>query len=151
MLVLTTRGRMSGLPRHTMVSVAEVEGDNYILSGWGPRSQWVKNIEQDPLVTVQVYQRTYPAVIRRVEDLQEFSRVAERMFQTGGDPHFKPWLKSLGIEYSQEDLVAKRDRVYMFGFDPVEQTGPSPLLANLAWVFPALLVITAAIIWMLAR
>lgn len=151
MLVLTTRGRNSGLPRHTMVSAVDVDGQDYIVSGWGPRSQWVKNIKNDPLVTVQVYQRTYSARIRRIADLEEFSRVVEKMFQTGGDSHFKPWLASLGIEYSPDDMTAKRDRISMYGFDPIDQEGPAPLRRDLAWVFPLILVIIFIIIWLLAR
>ncbi|MFN2113523.1 MAG: nitroreductase family deazaflavin-dependent oxidoreductase [Anaerolineales bacterium] len=151
MLVLTSRGRKSGQPRHTMVSAVDVEGRDYIVSGWGHRSQWVKNVENDPLVTVQVYRRTYPAVIRRVADLEEFSQVVQKMFQTGGDSHFKPWLASLGIKYSPEDMAAKRDRISMYGFDPADQEGPAPLRTDLGWVFPVLLAIVSTLIWLVIR
>lgn len=148
-LVLTTRGRKSGLPRHTMVSAVGIEGKDYILSGWGPRSQWVKNISQDPLVTVQVFRRTYQALIRRVTEAEEYSRVVAQMFETGGDSHFKSWLASLGIDYSPEDMLAKQSRVYLFGFDPIDQEGPAPLKADLAWVFPTLLVLAIGTAWVL--
>ncbi len=151
MLVLTTRGRKSGLPRHTMVSAVDVDGQDYIVSGWGPRSQWVKNVKNDPLVTVQVYQRTFSARIRRITDPEEFSRVVQKMFQTGGDSHFKSWLASLGIEYSPDDMRSKHDRISMYGFDPVEQEGPAPLGTDLIWVFPVILAMILLIIWVAAR
>lgn len=149
MLVLTVRGRKSGLPRHTMVSHIEVEGQDYILSGWGPRSQWVRNILEDPLVTVQIYRRSYSALIRQVTDREEFSLITEHLFQTGGDSHFKPWLASLEVDFSPQDMIAKRDRVYMFGFDPVDQAGPAPLRADLAWVHIPVLAVIGVGIWLL--
>ena len=149
MLALTTRGRKSGQARHTMVSQIELDGRDYILSGWGLRSQWVQNILQDPLVTVQVYRRTYSARIRRVTDREEFARVAERIFQTGGDSHFKPWLASQGINPTAEDLTAKRDQVFLFGFDPAQQPGPRPLRSDLAWIHLILLGMISGMIWLL--
>jgi hypothetical protein len=132
-----------------MVSQIELGGRDYILSGWGLRSQWVQNILQDPLVTVQAYQRRYTARIRRVTDREEFARVAERILQTGGDSHFKPWLASQGIDHSAQDLTIKRDRVYLFGFDREDQPGPEPLRTDLAWIHLPLLGIIAGIIWLL--
>ena len=141
MLALTTRGRKSGHPRHTMLSYAPAAGKDYVCSGWGERSDWVKNILADPLVTIQLGRREYAGQAYRVDDLEEFTAVAEQMFLTGGDSHFKPWLASYGIKYDREDMIAKRDRLAIFGFEPVEENGPDPLHADLGWIwliFPVL-------------
>jgi len=135
MLALTTRGRKSGQPRHTMLSYAPAGSKDYVCSGWGKRSDWVKNMLADPLVTVQVGQKTYSARAYRVTDLEEFTTVAEGMFLTGGDAHFEPWLASYGIDHDLEDMIAKRDRLQVFGFEPVEEPGPSPLPADLRWIW----------------
>ena len=135
MLTLTTWGRKSDLPRHTMLSYAPAGGKDYVCSGWGERSDWVKNVLADPLVTVQVGRKIYSGRAYRVQDLQEFTTVAEAMFLTGGDSHFKPWLASYGIDYDLEDMIAKRDRLYVFGFEPVEENGPTPLAADLRWIW----------------
>lgn len=141
MLALTTRGRKSGQPRHTMLSYAPAAGKDYVCSGWGERSDWVKNILADPLVTIQVGRREYTGWAYRVDDLEEFMAVAEQMFLTGGDSHFEPWLASHGITYDLEDMIAKRERLAIFGFVPVEEVGPDPLQADLGWIwliFPVL-------------
>jgi deazaflavin-dependent oxidoreductase (nitroreductase family) len=149
MLVLTAMGRKSGQPRHTMVSHIELDGRDYVLSGWGSRSQWVQNILIDPLVTVQVYRHSYPAVIYRVTEREEFSRVTERIFQTGGDSHFEPWLASLEIEKTPRDLIAKQDRVFIFGLNPVDRQGPEPLKTDLVWVHLPVLAAFLSLIWLL--
>ncbi len=146
MLALTTLGWKSGLPRHNMLSCASVGGKDYVCSGWGKRSDWVKNILANPQVTVQVGRKGYTARAHRVQDQEEFSLVAEEMFLTGGDSHFKPWLESYGIQYDLEDMITKRDRLYVFGFDPVEGPGPEPLPADLRWIW-LLLIALILTIW----
>lgn len=151
MLVLTTSGRKSGLARHTMLSHAQVGRKDYVCSGWGSRSDWTRNLQHNPRVTVQSWRVCYPAQARSVTDLEEFTDVATEMFRTGGDSHFKSWLGSLGIAYSLEDMIAKRDRLMILGFDPVEGEGPDPLQADLAWIPPALAVLAGILIWLALR
>ena len=52
-----------------------------------------------------------------------------------GDPYLKPWLDSLGIEPSVEDLVAKRDTLVILGLDWSNEPGPQPLEADLKWMW----------------
>ena len=61
------------------------------------------------------------------------------MLQTGGDSHFKPWLKSLDIAYDLDDLIAKRDRVYLVVLDPTDQIGPPPMASDLIWLWAVIL------------
>lgn len=51
-MILTTRGRKSGLPRHTPVEYRTYHGRKYVMVGW-PKSDWYRNILADPLVTIQ--------------------------------------------------------------------------------------------------
>ena len=61
-LLLTTTGRVSGLPRHTPLEYEyDREGDRYrIAAGWGGNTDWYRNLLAEPHVTVQVG-RTYCA------------------------------------------------------------------------------------------
>jgi deazaflavin-dependent oxidoreductase (nitroreductase family) len=139
MLVLTTWGRKSRLPRHTMLSYTPLSECIYVGAGWGARSDWYQNLMADPHVTVQVWSQevtglagevVFPALARRVTDEAEFRQVSRRLFETGGDSHFKPWLESLGIEYDHDDLVAKRERVHQVALDlqpGARPTGPQPV------------------------
>jgi hypothetical protein len=124
-----------------MLSYAPAGGKDYVCSGWGERSDWVKNILADPLVTVQVGRHQYTGKAYRVVDVDEFTTVAEKMFLTGGDSHFQPWLESYDIRFKKKDMIAKRDRLFIIGFEPVEQEGPPSLQADLRWIWPILVIV----------
>lgn len=56
-LLLRHRGRKSGLPRETVLEIADHDekSDSYtIASGFGPRSDWYRNILAHPEVTICV-------------------------------------------------------------------------------------------------
>jgi deazaflavin-dependent oxidoreductase (nitroreductase family) len=168
MLVLTTWGRKSGLPRHTMLSYALCQGRLYLLPGWAGRSDWVRNLQADPSVTVQLGHSIFSASARQVTHLEEYTAVAEVMFAaasahwrvpTGGDSHFRPWLASLDIAYDARDLVAHRDRAPIVALDPSDRGQPStgcrsgsppPLPEDLTWLWGLALASFAAG-WLLGR
>jgi deazaflavin-dependent oxidoreductase (nitroreductase family) len=153
MLVLTTWGRKSHKSRHTMLSYTLVKGCVYVQAGWGSNCDWYQNLLHDPHVTVQAWsmrvtgmkgEMVMPAIARRVTEEGEFRQVSHRLFETGGDSHFKPWLSSLGIAYDHEDLVAKRERVHQVALDPqpadlrgtsLDPAFPLPMQADLKWLW----------------
>src|SRR5258708_23325621 len=67
-LLLTTRGRKSGLPRTGTVSFMPLEGHLVVFSGWGVGSNWVQNIRANPEVTVNVGRKRMRATAQVVED-----------------------------------------------------------------------------------
>jgi deazaflavin-dependent oxidoreductase (nitroreductase family) len=67
-LLLTTTGRKSGLPRVTPLQFEEVDGDYYIASARGRTADWFKNIQANPNVLVQIQEREFDAVAEPVTD-----------------------------------------------------------------------------------
>jgi deazaflavin-dependent oxidoreductase (nitroreductase family) len=66
-LLLTHRGRSSGLPRRTVLEIVgrdDTSGGYLVASGYGQRAQWYRNITQDPRTTVQIGRRCWPATAR---------------------------------------------------------------------------------------
>jgi deazaflavin-dependent oxidoreductase (nitroreductase family) len=139
MMVLTTWGRVSHLPRWTMLSCTRHAGPVYALAGWGERSDWYQNILRNPHVTLQPGGRPHGALARRVTRVEEFGPVIRRLFEMGGDAYFRPWLASLEIDCEADDVIEKRERVHMIAFDPVDHPGPPPMPVDLGWVWPVLL------------
>ena len=67
-MLLTTIGHKSGLPRATPLQYEEVDGDYYIASARGTEADWFKNIVANPNVHVQVRDREFDAVAEPVTD-----------------------------------------------------------------------------------
>lgn len=53
-LLLTTTGRKSGLPRVTPLQYEEIDGDYYVGSARGTKADWFRNILANPCVQVRV-------------------------------------------------------------------------------------------------
>lgn len=73
-MLLTTIGRKSGLPRGTPLQYEEVDGDYYIASARGADADWFKNIVANPNVHVQIRNREFDATAEPVTDP---SRIAD--------------------------------------------------------------------------
>ena len=151
MILVTAWGRKSHTPRYTMLSYTLHSGKPYLISGWGPRTDWYQNIHADPHVSAQLGGKPFSAIARRVEGLDEFATVMQIILCSGGDSHFKPWLKSLGIAYDIDDLTAKRERVYLVSLDPTQEPGPPAMKADLAWLLPPLVLAGALGAFLLMR
>ena len=67
-LLLTTIGRKSGLPRLTPLQFEEVDGKYYVASARGPEADWFKNILANPRVHIQVRGREFDASAEAVTD-----------------------------------------------------------------------------------
>jgi deazaflavin-dependent oxidoreductase (nitroreductase family) len=148
MLALTTRGRKSQKPHHTLLSFVTVDEKVYVCSGWGEKSDWYKNLKVDPRVILQIGNITQYADAYRITDPDEFSRITEEMFETGGDSHFEPWLESFGIEFTREDMIAKQDRLHIIGFRISAHEGLPALSTDLIWIWGLLLLFIGGLIWL---
>lgn len=148
-LVLTTTGRKSGLPRHTMLEYSQVDGKIYIASGWGDRSQWYKNAMADPLVTVQpVGKATLSGRIERVTDESEFRQLYEAM---QASPIMAEWLKTYNIPNTIQDFVANRDKLHILRVDATNEPTPPPLESDLRWITWLVGGLFFVLVWILSR
>lgn len=73
-LLLTTKGRKSGLPRTTPLQYEEDQGEYYVGSARGVHADWIRNILACPEVEVQVKERCFQA---RAEVVMDKDRVAD--------------------------------------------------------------------------
>jgi deazaflavin-dependent oxidoreductase (nitroreductase family) len=146
-LLLTTTGRKSGLPRPTMLEYVRMDESVYLFSGWGERAQWVKNLQANPLASVQLVRgRTIYGRAVRVTGDQEIARLYWQ--GRGTSPMWKEYLASWEIEDRLEDILSKKERLVIFRIDPVDPPFPAPLQADLAWVWPLAAAILGAACWL---
>ena len=74
LLILTTQGRRTGKPRHAVLEYRRHGSKLYLVSAWGERPQWYKNLLANPAVTVQFNGRDWKAVAAEVDDSGEALR-----------------------------------------------------------------------------
>lgn len=150
MLALTTRGKKTGKPRHVMIEHGCLDGRIYVVPGWGHRTQWYRNIADDPYVTVQRGGETFPANAVPVTDESELTDVFHHFEKTS--PMFTPFLRSWGIEENAKDFLSKRNRIVALRLDRRDGSLPlSPLHVDLWWVWLMLGGLGAAVATVLLR
>jgi deazaflavin-dependent oxidoreductase (nitroreductase family) len=67
-LLLTTTGRKSGLPRVTPLQYEEIDGAVYVASALGTRADWFRNILANPCVQVRIGSRRFQGMAETVTD-----------------------------------------------------------------------------------
>lgn len=76
-LLLTTTGRKSGLPRTTPLQYEELDGVYYIGSARGQDADWFRNILAHPEVKVQIGETAWQATAEPVVDAQRITDFLE--------------------------------------------------------------------------
>lgn len=146
--LLTTTGRTSGSPRRAPLSAHRIDGRLYAWDPYGDRAHWYRNLVADPIVTIQDVRGTWTARAVHLDDHDEAVALYERIDQAIGR-HFHEYLVDEGIADTAEGFAAAAGRLHVVRFDPVSGSGPSPLRADLVWVWPVGL--AALIAWGVAR
>jgi deazaflavin-dependent oxidoreductase (nitroreductase family) len=77
---LTTLGRVSGDPHEIEIWFAIDGATVFMLAGAGTRSDWVRNLQRSPHVTVRLREETYEARARVVDDPVEDRRARTLLF-----------------------------------------------------------------------
>ena len=67
-LLLTTIGRKSGLPRVTPLQYEEIDGVYYVGSARGPNADWFRNLQANPQVKVEIKGRRFEGVAEAITD-----------------------------------------------------------------------------------
>lgn len=76
-LLLTTTGRKSGLPRQTPLLYDEVDGQYFVGSARGVIADWYQNVLADPQVKVRIGSRWFQALAEPLTEPAEIMRLLE--------------------------------------------------------------------------
>lgn len=107
-LLLTTTGRKSGLPRVTPLQYEEVDGAIYVGSSRGTHADWFRNIVADPHVQVRVKSRQFAGVAETVTDA---GRIADFL-----ELRLKRHPRMVGTIMKSEGLPASPSREELEGY-----------------------------------
>lgn len=146
-MVLTTCGRTSHKPRHTVLEYRRHGSKLYVFSMWGTRADWYKNILNDPHVTVRRGSEARTAVASVVDDPAEAMR-ALYMFR-----HHSPiynqvmaWMSSADT-INMNTLTDVADEFTVVRFELTDDPIHLPTIAaDRAWVGQAIVALTALLI-----
>ncbi|MFQ5342950.1 MAG: nitroreductase family deazaflavin-dependent oxidoreductase [Anaerolineae bacterium] len=122
-LLLTHTGRKSGLPRQAVLEVVRYDratNTYYVVSGFGEKSDWFRNVMKTPQVTIQVGRRKMPAIAERLP-LED----AERELLDYGRRHptaLRNLARIIGyrIENTEEDVRALAQVLPIVAFQPAQ-------------------------------
>ncbi|MFZ5881910.1 MAG: nitroreductase family deazaflavin-dependent oxidoreductase [Chloroflexota bacterium] len=131
-MILTTVGRRSGQPRRTVIEFHEFKGRKYIFSGWGTNTDWYRNIEAHPHITIQTWRGAERVLAHRLVEDGELAQAFEFAMS---NPTMRTVFKSLGFEMTVEQFLAQRERFTFVTFDPTDQSTPEPLQPDLVWLW----------------
>jgi deazaflavin-dependent oxidoreductase (nitroreductase family) len=140
-MILTTRGRKSGLPRYTPIEYRRHGSKIYVISGWDERPNWYQNIAASPEVIVQQGRQSFSAEAVRVTDPSEALR-ALNLFRRTAPFVYDPVLARMSNRETINPRVlpdvSDKFTIVRFDIKPIE-SGLSGLRADYAWVWAGLL------------
>lgn len=112
-LLLVTRGRRSGKPRYTGLNYARDGDVVYVMSGFGERTDWIRNLVADPHVEVRIGRQRWAALAAIVSDPVRRARAIGLLMDTaqrqGPPKRLRPLLRRIGFDYDRELATMDRD------------------------------------------
>lgn len=137
-VLITTRGRRSGLLHRAVLEYGALRGKLYVISGFGSQAEWHKDLSADPYVMVQTWQGPEPMQAHCVTDDAEIRDICA-LFMQWNPRFFRRHLLSLPAgSDSIEEVMAHKERLAILRFDPTDEVVPPPLKVDLVWVWPLL-------------
>lgn len=95
MLLLKVRGRKSGLVRETPLNYLIADGSLWVLAGFGPRTEWYRNLLADPRVEAWLPGRRIAGTATEVRAPATRERIIPELLRVTGLPSFlagiNPW------------------------------------------------------------
>ena len=135
-MVIIHRGRKTGARRYTPVNFAELNGDLYCTAGFGPTSDWYKNVLSDPDVEVWLPDGWWSGTAEIVkEDMYRIQCLREVLNNSGfAAPLFGVGPKNMTDE-ELDEATSNYQLIHIRRVQPL--TGPGGP-GDLAWIWPAM-------------
>jgi len=127
-LLLTHTGRRSGLPRQTVLEVVAYDpasGRCVVASGFGPRSDWVLNIQADPRLEVQSGRERFRGTARQLAPPEAGQALLDYARRHPGA--FRELSRFMGFPppRDEDEIRAMGGRMALFALEPAENSTES--------------------------
>lgn len=122
-LMLTHQGRKSGKPHETVLEVVRYDPrtrESVVLSAYGDRSDWYRNIQARPALQVRTGSERYAPLQRRLDPDETYAALAAYRRRYG--PLLTRFLRYMGYAYTGKDdeLRAIAGQAHAMAFRPRE-------------------------------
>ena len=95
MVLLRIRGRKSGLVRETPLNYVVAEGSVWVVAGFGPRTEWYRNLQADPRVEALLPGRRVVGTATDIRSPDVRRRILPALMRSTGGPSLaagiNPW------------------------------------------------------------
>lgn len=145
-MLLRVRGRRSGIIRETPLNYLVAEGAVWVLAGFGPRTEWYRNLLVDPAVEAWLPAGRLACTATEVRDPALRDRIIPPLVRSTALPSLaagiNPWTDS------DQEIAGKLASVPLVRLDPVV----GPLAAGpddpggAAWIWRQILVLGASLL-----
>jgi deazaflavin-dependent oxidoreductase (nitroreductase family) len=150
MLLLRVRGRKSGIVRETPLNYLVADGSVWIVAGFGPATEWYRNLLADPAVEVWLPTRHLAGTAVEVRSPAVRARILPALIRSTGLPSFlagvNPWTAT------DTRIIDALDFVPLIRINPADgplDPGPDDPGGN-AWIWRQALVLGASLLVMRA-
>jgi deazaflavin-dependent oxidoreductase (nitroreductase family) len=146
MLLLRVRGRKSGIVRETPLNYLVADGSVWIVAGFGPKTEWYRNLLADPAVEVVLPTRRLAGTAVEVRSSAVRARILPALLRATGLPSFlagvNPWTAT------EAQVTGALDFVPLIRIDPADgwlDPGPDDP-GGRAWIWRQALVLGASLL-----
>jgi len=146
MLLLRVRGRKSGIVRETPLNYLVADGSVWIVAGFGPKTEWYRNLVADPAVEVVLPTRRLAGTAVEVRSPAVRARILPALIRATGLPSFlagvNPWTAT------EAQVTDALDFVPLIRIDPADgwlDPGPDDP-GGRAWIWRQALVLGASLL-----
>lgn len=141
-LILTTYGRKTGKLRRTPVEYYQHKGRIFVMSGFGTRPDWYKNLQANPQAGLTIKDQRLCARARTPETEAEWDGLIAYLKASPVTQLSAPGIMEKLDNPGVRDEIKKWP---MLTFDPLDGLCPAPLEADLVWAWPLILLAAASL------
>ncbi len=141
-MLLTTKGRKTGLPRTTPVEYFRMGDDLYVFAGRGKKAHWYKNLRANPIVVVQVGSKCFSARATPASEGEKLA-IAEKFYS----PAYELFLKNvMGVSWATPESRREAAKTLVsVRLEPIDDPPWFCVQADLVWIWPVLILVIALI------
>jgi len=148
-MVIVHTGRKTGRKRYTPVNYAIVNGDVYCTAGFGPASDWYRNVKVNPEVEIWLPDGWWAGVVEEVSDEPQRLPALRQVLIDSGFAAYVAGIRPRTI--SDEELAAVAAKYPLLRIRRTEaRTGPGGP-GDLAWVWPLSTTVLLPLVWRCRR